>query len=55
MNIIITDPELIFPVDEISFHLITDYGVVLVNLETYTINTITFDNSQDAIDFINNF
>lgn len=49
MNIIITDPELIFPVDEISFHLITDGGVILVNLETYTINGIIYTSVNELI------
>ncbi len=49
MNIIITDPELIFPVDEISFHLITDDGVILVNLETYTINSIIYTSVNELI------
>ena len=41
-------------VDEYSFHLQTDNGIILVNVEQYTINEITFPTSSEAVYYIQN-
>jgi len=42
-------------VDELSFHIITELGVFLINVTQHTINGIQFPTSSEAVFFILNF
>jgi len=41
-------------VDINTFHLQTSEGILLISVDLYTINDITFSTSQDAVDYILN-
>jgi hypothetical protein len=46
--------ELCEVVDENSLHLGTNVGTFLINIEQFTINTITFSTSAEAVKYILN-
>jgi hypothetical protein len=39
-------------VDVNTFHLETSEGILLINIDLYTINDIIFSTSQDAVNYI---
>jgi hypothetical protein len=39
-------------VDETRFHLATENGVHLISVLQFTVNNITFESSQQAVDYI---
>ena len=41
-------------VDSVSMHIETERGVILYNVQQYTFNNQTFNNTTEAIGFINN-
>ncbi len=55
INIDIQEGQFCEVVDELTFHLETSEGILLVSVQQYTINNITFANSSEAVFFIINF
>jgi hypothetical protein len=41
-------------VEETSFHLGTNIGTFLINVQQFTINSITFDTANEAVTYISN-
>lgn len=41
-------------VEETSFHLGTNVGTFLINVQQFTINSITFDTANEAVTYISN-
>lgn len=41
-------------VDDYSYHIGTNIGVLLININEYTINGITFSTSTEAVNYILN-
>ena len=41
-------------VEETSFHLGTNVGTFLINVQQFTINSITFDTANEAVAYISN-
>jgi hypothetical protein len=55
ININVISGQFCEPVDELTFHLETSEGILLISVEQYTINNITFPTSSEAVFFILNF
>jgi hypothetical protein len=41
-------------VEETSFHLGTNVGTFLINVQQFTINSITFETANEAVTYISN-
>lgn len=54
ININVTAGQFCEVVDETTFHLQTINGILLISVLEYTINELTFTNSTDAVDYIQN-
>jgi hypothetical protein len=54
IGVIVSNVELCEVVDDNSFHLGTIVGVLLINIEQFTINGITFSTSAEAVTYILN-
>ena len=55
INIDITEGQFCEVVDDSTFHLETEQGIMLISIDQYTINNITFPTSSEAVFFILNF
>lgn len=55
INIDITEGQFCEVVDELTFHLETSEGNLLISVEQYTINYIQFPTSSEAVFFILNY
>lgn len=51
---IASNVELCEVVDDYSYHIGTNIGVLLININEYTINGITFSTSTEAVTYILN-
>jgi hypothetical protein len=54
LGAVASNVELCEVVDENSLHLGTNIGVFLINIEQFTINTIKFSTSTEAVTYIIN-
>lgn len=54
ININVTQGQFCEVVDELTFHLETSEGILLISVEQYTINYTTFANAADAVFYILN-
>jgi hypothetical protein len=54
ININVTSGPFCEPVDELTFHLETSEGILLISVEQYTINELTFTTSSEAVIYILN-
>jgi hypothetical protein len=54
LGAVASNVELCEVVDENSLHLGTNVGTFLINIEQFTINTITFSTSTEAVNYILN-
>ena len=54
LGAIASNVELCEIVDDDTLHLGTNVGVFLINVNQFTINTIKFDNSTKAVNYILN-
>lgn len=55
INIDIQQGQFCEVVDDKCLHLETEQGILLISVEQYTINYITFPTSSEAVFFILNF
>lgn len=51
---IVSQIDLAEVVDDYSYHIGTNIGVLLININEYTINGITFSTSTEAVNYILN-
>jgi hypothetical protein len=54
IGVVASNVESVEVVDETSLHLGTLVGVLLINIEQFTINGITFSTSAEAVTYILN-
>jgi hypothetical protein len=52
ININVIQGQFCEPVDELTLHLETSEGILLISVEQYTINDLTFENSTEAVNYI---
>ena len=54
LEVIDSPVELCEVVDDNTYHLGTTLGIFLINIEQFTINSIKFNSSADAVNYILN-